>query len=123
MTDKPSSDEDIAELRAQIQEDSDEIRTGEVIVAHRIGFWSGTDPYQLTQAEIDLADEELEAYVQRRIGAATDNEPISGNEWTPGMQIVRRALDLQADFLDDLGEHDEAESVRARIVRKEQSHD
>ncbi|MGW9587469.1 hypothetical protein [Microbacterium sp. NPDC055455] len=29
--------------------------------------------------------------------------------------LVRKSLEIEADFLDDIGEHDEAKAVRARI--------
>jgi hypothetical protein len=44
------------------------------------------------------------------------------SEYTPRMQheLVAQSLALEADFLDDLGEHDEASAVRARIVTNEE---
>lgn len=34
-------------------------------------------------------------------------------------ELVAQSLALEADFLDDLGEHDEAKAVRARVVATE----
>jgi formate-dependent nitrite reductase cytochrome c552 subunit len=37
--------------------------------------------------------------------------------------LVAQSLTLEADFLDDLGEHDEAKAVRARVVTNEAGDD
>ena len=55
---------------------------------------------------------EFEAGFSMGVAAAQREVAVSGNE-----ELVRRALDLEAAYLEDLGEHAEAQRVRARIPR------
>jgi hypothetical protein len=45
---------------------------GEVIVAHRFGYWMTDDPNAIDSAMIEEADAYLEAHIQWRIAQATN---------------------------------------------------
>lgn len=59
-------------LRKQLSEFLPRHVAGEAIVNHRVGFWNITESYptDITTAHIELADEQLELYVQHRIAEA-----------------------------------------------------